>query len=68
MGVEQDGGGLRLVDVDPHAHAVGLEPLLDVERAAAHAQGGVRADDKDDAPSERGLSPIVVEMCNGVVA
>jgi hypothetical protein len=47
--VEQDGGRLRLIDVDPHAHSVGLEPLLDVERPAAHAQRRVRADDKDGA-------------------
>ena len=39
MGVEQDGGGLRLIDVDPHAHAIRcLEPVLDVERPAAHAR------------------------------
>jgi hypothetical protein len=24
VGVEQDGGRLRLIDVDPHAHAIGL--------------------------------------------
>ena len=49
MRVEQDGGRLRLIDVDPHAHAVGLEPVLHVERPAANAQGSVRADDKDEA-------------------
>jgi hypothetical protein len=47
MRVEQDGGRLRLIDVDPQAHEIGLEPVLDVERPAAHAQGRVRADDKD---------------------
>jgi hypothetical protein len=47
MRVEQDGGRFGLVDVDPHAHEIGLEPVLDVERPTANTQGCVRTDDKD---------------------
>jgi hypothetical protein len=53
MRVEQDGGRLRLIDVDPHAHEIGLEPVLDVKRPAAHTQGRVRADDEDGAADAR---------------
>jgi hypothetical protein len=44
MRVEQDGGRLRLIDIDPDANAILARPVFDVESAAAHAQGGVRAD------------------------
>ena len=49
MRVEQDGGRLRLIDIDPDVNAILARPVFDVESAAAHAQGGVRADDKDGA-------------------
>ena len=49
MRVEQDGGRLRFVHVYPQPLAIVLEPVLHVESAAAHAQCGVRADDKDGA-------------------
>ena len=41
MRVEQDGGRLRLIDVDPDVNAILARPVLDVESAAAHAQCGV---------------------------
>jgi hypothetical protein len=49
VGVEQDGGRLLVVNVDPDANAIFAEPVLHVESPAAHAQGRVRADDKDGA-------------------
>ena len=49
VGVEQDGGRLRLIDIDPDVNAILARPVFDVESAAAHAQCGVRADDKDGA-------------------
>jgi hypothetical protein len=49
MRVEQDGGRLRLIDIDPDVNAILARPVFDVESAAAHAQGGVRAGDKDGA-------------------
>jgi len=52
--MKQDGGRFRLIDIDPHAHEIGLEPVLDDERPASHAQGRVRPDDKDKgAPIQR---------------
>ena len=47
MRVEQDGGWLRLIDIDPDVSAILARPVFDVESAAAHAQCGVRADHKD---------------------
>ena len=47
MRVEQDGGGLRLIDIDPDVNAILARPVFDVESAAAHAQCGVRADHED---------------------
>jgi hypothetical protein len=47
MRVEQDGGRLRLIDIDPDVNAILARPVFDVESAAAHAQGGVRADHED---------------------
>jgi hypothetical protein len=49
VGVEQDGRRLRLVDIYPDMNAIPARPVLDVESAAAHAQGRVRAGDKDRA-------------------
>ena len=53
MRVEQDGGRLCLIDIDPDVNAILARPVLDVESAAAHAQCGVRADDKDGAAHSR---------------
>ena len=47
MRVEQNGGRLRLIDIDPDVNAILARPVFDVESAAAHAQGGVRADHED---------------------
>src|ERR1700722_15515750 len=47
MRVEQDGGRLRLIDIDPDVKAILARPVFDVESAAAHAQCGVRADHED---------------------
>ena len=47
MRVEQDGGRLRLIDIDPDVNAILARPVFDVESAAAHAQCGVRADLED---------------------
>jgi hypothetical protein len=49
VGVEEDGGRLRLIDIDPEVSVILARPVFDVESAAAHAQGRVRADDKDGA-------------------
>ena len=49
MRVEQDGGRLRLIDIDPDVHAILARPVFDIESAAAHAQCSVRADDEDGA-------------------
>jgi hypothetical protein len=49
MRIEQDGGRLRLIDIDPDVREGADLPMRDVERPAAHAQGRVRADDKDGA-------------------
>jgi hypothetical protein len=54
MGVEQDGGGLFFVDVDPELNTILARPVLDVERPAAPAQGCVPADDKDGAAHTQG--------------
>ena len=54
--VEQDGGRFFFVDIDPDVNAILARPVFDVESAAAHAQGRVRADDKDGAALARGLS------------
>jgi hypothetical protein len=48
MGVKQDRGGLRLVNIDPQAHALVGGAMLDIERPAAHAQTRVGADDEDE--------------------
>jgi hypothetical protein len=47
MRVKQDGGRLRLIDIDPDVNAILARPVFDLESAAAHAQGGVRADHED---------------------
>ena len=49
MGVEKDGCGFFFVDVDPDVNAILARPVFDVESAAAHPQGRVRANDKDGA-------------------
>jgi hypothetical protein len=51
MGVEQDGGRLRLIDIDPDVNAILARPVFDVESAAANAQGGVRANYEDRSRS-----------------
>ena len=47
MRVKQDGGRLRLVDIDPDVNAILARPVFDVESAAAHAQCRIRADHED---------------------
>ena len=47
MRVEQDGGRLRLIDIDPDVNAILARSVFDVESAAAHAQCRIRADHQD---------------------
>ena len=49
MAVEQDGRRLWFVHVYPQPPAIGFESVLHVERPATHAQGRIRADNKDGA-------------------
>jgi hypothetical protein len=67
MRVEQDGGRLRLIDIDPDVNAILARPVFDVESAAAHAQCGVRADHEDRSRS-RTLSDFVAAHASLEVA
>jgi hypothetical protein len=67
MRVEQDGGRLRLIDIDADVNSILARPVFDVESVAAHAQCGVRANHEDRTRS-RTLSDFIAAHASVEVA